>query len=104
LAEARALQDRLRESGRELPELEETVQALEELRQERVYEDLPQVEALQAQIQENLKRIEFLLRREVEGETAGRAALTGTDEVPAGFRKMVEEYFKNLARGGSGGG
>ncbi len=104
LAEARALQERLRGTGREIPELAEAIGALDELRDERVYEDLPQIEALQAQIQENLKRIEFLLRREVEGESAGRAALTGTDEVPAGFRKMVEEYFKNLARGGGGGG
>ena len=50
-----------------------------------------------------MKRVEFLLRREVEGESAGRAALTGTDEVPSGFRRMVEEYFRNLARGGGGG-
>ena len=72
-----------------------------------VYGDLPQIRLLQAQIEENLRRLEFLLRREVEGETAGRAALTGSDEVPAGFRRMVEEYFRNLARGGgrgSGGG
>ncbi|MFH1766410.1 MAG: hypothetical protein ABIF09_19710, partial [Gemmatimonadota bacterium] len=68
-----------------------------------VYGDLPQIALLQAQIRENMKRVEFLLRREVEGESAGRAALTGTDEVPAGFRRMVEEYFKNLARGGGGG-
>ena len=51
-----------------------------------------------------LRRMEFLLRREVEGESAGRAALTGTDDVPTGFRKLVDEYFKNLAGKGRGGG
>ena len=77
---------------------------MNELRDPETYGDLPQIALLQAQIQENLKRLEFVLRREVEGERPGRAALTGSDEVPAGFRKMVEEYFKNLARRGGGGG
>ena len=84
--------------------MDDAVEALETLQDPEAYGDLPQIELLQGQIRENLRRVEFLLRREVEGESAGRAALTGTDEVPTGFRKMVEEYFKNLARGGKSGG
>jgi chromosome segregation ATPase len=103
LAEARQLQERLSQAGQEVPELEEAIEAFESLQDPRVYGDLPQIAMLQEQIRENLKRVEFMLRREVEGESAGRAALSGTDDVPAGFRKMVEEYFKNLARGGGGG-
>ena len=68
------------------------------------YGDLPQIALLQEQIQDNLMRLEFILRREIEGEAPGRAALTGSDEVPEGFRRLVEEYFRNLARRGGGGG
>ena len=77
--------------------------AMEELGDPETYGDLPQIALLQEQIRENLRRLEFTLRREIEGETPGRAALTGSDEVPEGFRKLVEEYFKNLARRGGGG-
>ena len=91
------------EAGREIPELDDAIDALEALRERESYSDLPQIELLQEQIRSNLKRLEFLLRREVEGERAGRAALTGSEEVPAGFRELVEEYFRNLARTGRGG-
>jgi hypothetical protein len=106
LAQARELQGALDEAGREIPELEDAMEALEALRDPRVYGDLPQIALLQEQLLESLKRVEFILRREVEGEKAGRAALTGTDDVPVGFREMVDEYFRALARsvGGSGGG
>jgi hypothetical protein len=106
LAQARELRETLTESGRVVPELDDAIDAMESLQEREVYGDLPQIALLQEQIRENLKRVEFLLRREVEGEKAGRAALTGTDEVPDGFRKLVEEYFRNLSRagGGSGGG
>jgi hypothetical protein len=104
LADARALRQRLEEAGREVPELEDAIEAFEALGDPRTYGDLPQIELLQERIRESLKRVEFLLRREVEGESAGRAALTGTDDVPTGFRKLVDEYFKNLAGKRSGGG
>jgi hypothetical protein len=49
---------------------------------------------------DRLKRIEFTLRREVEGEAdASAPTLTGTDEVPDGYRTLVEEYYRSLARG-----
>ncbi len=51
-----------------------------------------------------LKRLEFGLRREVEGQSTAPTARTGTDEVPEGYRRLVEEYYKALARSGRGGG
>jgi hypothetical protein len=104
LAQAQDLRQALEGSGQEIAELNEAIQALEQLRDPETYGDLPQIDLLQGRIQESLKRLEFVLRREVEGERPGRAALTGSDEVPTGFRKMVEEYFRNLARRGGGGG
>jgi hypothetical protein len=104
LAEARALQEWLEAAGQDVPDLEEAIEAFEALGDPRTYGDLPQIELLQEQIRESLKRVEFLLRREVEGQSAGRAALSGTDDVPSGFRRMVDEYFRNLAGKGRGGG
>jgi len=103
LAQARELRGLLEGEGRNVEDLEAAMDAMARLQDPGTYGDLPQISLLQEQIQESLKRLEFALRREVEGERPGRAALTGTDEVPAGFRKMVDEYFKNLARRGGAG-
>ena len=48
---------------------------------------------------DQLKRMEFSLRREVEGETGRNATLSGSDDVPDGYRALVEEYYRALARG-----
>ena len=103
LAQARELERALDAAGQETEDLREAMEAMDELRDAETYGDLPQIALLQERIRENLKRVEFLLRRELEGESAGRAALSGSDEVPEGFRRLVEEYFRNLARRGGGG-
>jgi hypothetical protein len=48
---------------------------------------------------DRLKRMEFGLRREVEGTTGRNPTLTGSDAVPDGYRGLVEEYYRALARG-----
>ena len=45
---------------------------------------------------EQLKRFEYQLRREVDGESE-ELFLAGSDEVPTGFRDLIDEYFKALA-------
>ena len=55
------------DAGRDVPDLEVVMEALETLQGPEVYGDLPQIALLQEQIRQNLKRVEFLLRREVEG-------------------------------------
>jgi hypothetical protein len=77
---------------------------MRQLRDTENYDDLPQIAGLREVLRENLGRVEFTLRRLVEGDAAGRAALRGSDDVPPGFERLVEEYYRNLARGGSGGG
>ena len=44
-----------------------------------------------------MKRFEFALRRKVEGDS-NQVLLSGSDEVPAEFKGMVEEYYRSLAR------
>ena len=71
---------------------------MRQLDSERAYSDLAEVERLQQQIIEGLKQLEFGLRRELEGEDRDRVFVSGSDEVPTGFRKLVDEYYKALSR------
>ena len=106
LDQAETLQDRLEEAGRPAQELQAVLDAMARLEREGIYGNPAQVADLQQQILDSLKRLEFGLRREVEGEADRRATLSGSDEVPDGYRDLVEEYYRALARarGGSGGG
>jgi hypothetical protein len=44
-----------------------------------------------------MKKFEFTLRRKTEGgnESLG---LSGSDQVPEGFRQAIEEYYRSLAK------
>ncbi len=55
------------------------------------------LESLRDDIVEGLKQFEYRLWREIEGEDENRLYLAGADEVPAGYRDLVEEYFTSLA-------
>ena len=94
------LQDRLGEAGRNADELRSVLEAMQRLQREGIYDNPAQVAALQEEILQSLKRLEFGLRREVEGAADRRAALTGSDDVPDAYRKLVEEYYRKLAGGG----
>ncbi|NNK64795.1 MAG: hypothetical protein HKO98_16460 [Gemmatimonadetes bacterium] len=98
------LRDALREQGQDVADLDRALEAMRQLRDEQNYQDLPQIEALRQVVRENLGRVEFTLRRMVEGESTGRASVRGSDDVPPGFESLVEEYYRNLARSGTGGG
>jgi hypothetical protein len=74
------------------------IAALRELDRENVYLDLAELNRLQSQIVEGLKQLEFGLRRELEGEGEDRVFISGSDDVPTGYRRVVEEYFRALAR------
>jgi hypothetical protein len=57
------------------------------------------VQRLQASVVEGFKAFEFALRRDIEGAGRGRPVLGGSDDVPPGFRPLVEEYYKSLSKG-----
>ena len=101
--QVRALRDGLRQAGRPVEELQAVLEAMNRLERDGIWDDPAEVAGLNDEIVEMLKRLEFGLRREVEGETERRATLTGSDEVPPGYRELVEEYYRALARGGGGG-
>ena len=68
------------------------------LNREDVYLDLAELNRLQSQIAEGMKQLEFSLRREVEGEGQDRVFVSGSNDVPTGYERVVEEYYRALAR------
>ena len=71
---------------------------LRELDSERVYQDVQELARLQTFVAEGLKRFEYALRRKVGDET-DRALVSGSEEVPAEFKALVEEYYRSLSKG-----
>jgi hypothetical protein len=77
-------------------QLDEVLKALRQLEDERVYQNVAELQRLQTLVAEQLKRFEFGLRRQVGDESA--VVTTGSDQVPEAFRKMVEQYYRSLAK------
>jgi len=96
--EALELQRLLEDVDLDQQELGNVVSALRQLDREDVYLDLAELNRLQSQIVEGLKQLEFGLRRELEGEGQDRVFVSGSDDVPTGFERLVEEYYRALAR------
>jgi len=95
--ESQELRNLLREQNIDAKELDEILKRLRELDSERVYKDAAELERLQTFVSEGLKRFEYNLRRKT-GDEADRALVNGSDEVPAEFRALVEEYYRSLSK------
>ncbi len=99
--EAERLREELAQEGLDTDELDAIIARLRQLERERPYGDPRGLAELQAQIIQDLKEFEYALRRELGGGDSRRLLLTGSDEVPPGYRELVEEYYKSLAEQGS---
>jgi hypothetical protein len=75
------------------------MQALRQLQDPRVYQNVAELARLQSVVSEGLKRFEFGLRRKVEGDQ-NALALSGADESPEAYKKANEQYFRSLSKGG----
>jgi hypothetical protein len=100
--QAERLRDQLRQEGVDTGELDGIVERLRQLERDRPYGDPRGLAELQAQVIQGLKEFEYVLRRELGGAEARELLLTGSDEVPEGYRELVEEYYKSLAEEGGG--
>jgi len=49
-------------------------------------------------VTDSAKRIEYDLRRKLEAKE-GQVLLSGSDEVPEQFRRVVEQYYRSLSKG-----
>jgi hypothetical protein len=103
LAEAQRLRDELQRQGFDVSELNQVVRDLQALDNNRVYQDPKGLAQLQASVVDGVKQFEYRLRRELAGAADEKKLLTGSDEVPEGFRKLVEEYYKALSAKKQGG-
>ena len=98
--EGQALRNLLREQNVDPKEFDEIMKRLRELDSDRVYQDAEELARLQTFVSEGLKRFEYALRRKVGDET-DRALVNGSEEVPAEFKALVEEYYRSLSKGKS---
>jgi hypothetical protein len=78
-------------------DLDEVLRGLRRLDDEGSYQDAGELLRLQSQVADNMKRFEYGLRRKIEGD-ANQVMLSGTDEVPEQFRKLVEQYYRSLSK------
>jgi hypothetical protein len=79
-------------------DLDASISGLRQGQNQGAYADPGSLEKLQAAALERMKQFEFNLRRKLDaGDQA--LALSGSDEVPPGFRQSIEEYYRLLAAG-----
>ena len=64
---------------------------------DRLFADPQGLEKLQAAAIDRLKKFEFGLRRKTEAGNDS-LSLSGSDQVPEGFRQAIEEYYRSLAK------
>lgn len=95
--DAEALRRALEEGGVSSQDARSLVQRLESLASGRNFKDPRGIAELTAQIADDVKMLEYVLRREIEG-TKPRLQLSGSDDLPPGYKSLVEEYYRALSR------
>jgi hypothetical protein len=78
-------------------EFDDVIRDLEGLSGDRPYADPRALEQLMAAALDRVKKAEFNLRRKIDSGNES-LALSGSDEVPPGFRTAIEEYYRSLAK------
>ncbi len=98
IADAEELRRLLDRNASQLQNLSQVINSLKRLRDGRDYGDPEEVARLRAAV-DLLHQMELGLSREL-GRLAGKGQFLhpGEGEVPRGFEKLVEEYYKALAR------
>jgi hypothetical protein len=95
---AQQLRRSVQGSGVDTKELDRAIARLNALDGAQILGDPQALQQLRDGVVDALKSFEFTLRRRLAPpETAG-PALGGSDQVPAQYREMVNEYFKGLAK------
>jgi hypothetical protein len=98
LAEAQALRQELSRTGLDVSRLDEVIRDLRRLDGDGPWRDARELQRLQSALVDGVKQFEFGLRRDILGQGRDGMYLSGREDVPEGFRRMVEEYYRALAR------
>ena len=97
LGEAQDIRRALQEEEFSAGDLDEIIRQMQQLDDTRMYQDSEEIARLQSFLREELKRFEYRLRREIDDENED-LFLASSDDVPPGFRDMIEEYYRALSR------
>jgi len=95
--DAEAFRRALEESGVSSPQAAALAQRLQGLATDRNLRDPLGLAELAGQVADDIKMLEYVLRRDVDGKRP-ELQLSGSEELPPGYRAMVEEYYRTLAR------
>ena len=95
--DAQALRGQLQAQGINPADLEGALSDLRGLENQAAYNDPKALEKLRLAALDKLQKLDFALRRKLESGNDS-LALSGSDEVPAGFRQKIEEYYRALAK------
>jgi len=96
--EAQALRRDLQALGVDPAELDAIVRDMAALEAARIPTDPAGIAELQGQLVQGLRRFEFNLRRKLGASTAEQMFLAGSDDAPAEYRKLIEDYYRALAK------
>jgi hypothetical protein len=97
-AEAEALRRELQALGVDARDLDALINNMRALDNARVYTDFDEAARLQTQLAEGFRRFEFDLRRKLSAAGADQLLLGGSDDTPAAYKKLVEDYYRALAK------
>jgi hypothetical protein len=96
LADAEALRRDLQRQGRDVSQLDQAIQGLQNASNLRSLSDERAAKLLQTQV-DALKNFEFQLARAINGQKEGvRVGRTG--DVPPAYRAWVDEYYREIGK------
>jgi hypothetical protein len=99
------LRRELAQEGIDVDELENIINQIGGMDRRGTIGEALGVALLETEVIQGLKEFEFNLRRQLQLDNDQRLYLSGSDAVPEGYRELVEEYYRELARrrGGDSG-
>ncbi|HEX9368624.1 MAG TPA: DUF4175 family protein [Vicinamibacterales bacterium] len=98
-ADAEQLKKLLQGQKIDAKELDPILKGLRKLDDEGAYANPENVASLEQAVTDDIKRFEYTLRRRLDAN-ASQVFLSGTDDVPEQYRKLVEQYYRSLSKGG----
>src|SRR3954454_1445474 len=98
-ADAEQLRRLLKDQKIDAKDLDEILRGLRQLDTDNVYQNPEALTKLEGAVTSNIKRFEYMLRRRLDS-TPNQVFLSGTDDVPEQYRKLVEQYYRSLSKGG----
>jgi len=95
--DAESLRRDLEASGVSSPQANALAQRLQGLASDRNFKDPLGLADLTAQVASDIKMLEYSLRLKADGDRPA-LQLSGSEELPPGYRAMVEEYYRTLGK------